>query len=928
MMRNELIQSTIRPITKSPLSVCFLLILLLLTSTVCSAEEPSPYLSSLSATKNSPLYTTYCAAKERSEFTLDEGYHFMFYDSTRGPDFITDNAGDWCLAFKNGANYVYELKDMYKEPVITSSYADLVKYTYHPFEDVKVDVAFVVHSSRAALQDIVIRNVGSQPVKLQVFSFLNNSTRTFENVALHKDKRAITFTHEELPDSWVLEHDVPYISEVQNVFLFSQPPDRLTSFRSHKWGNVEIPQSVDLNREQVFIVWGKLSRKDGERCTEQSAKSKLMVLLNDDKSRILTETAPRWGSSDANVTRYGYYGVELGNFGDIKNGDRFTVMATYGESDSIGMISGSISSLRDTSDTRVDLVIGEALAVKSPEGLRKDVWGSGTEIRLYWKKVSDDVVYNVYRRNYRAGGAYELIAEHLKQAFFTDKNIPGESIYGYVVVTVDPQGRMSIHSDEINNIAGSDFLTDVKYPGQIKSDAVDNVKVVSGSYTIELAPGASAQLRVIRAVGRTSEDQQRLIADAHHLLTVDVDMYVAADEQLYSRIPRIDFKDRDREMLYWSAFTLMQQVMLPPEAKCHYNYYVFSREPQWGWGHGGQVFHESLTILAYAFMDATSAMNSQRVYLDRQHADGYINYRTGPYLDETIPYNNQLTTSAPWYAWQNWEVYKISNDRKFLEEMYQSSKSFYNYYVKNRDGDGDGLCEWGAHAVLESVRDGRVAVWDEVGWPSNFEALDLNSMLVVEAKALAAMASELGYDGEAMAWQRDATTRAKQINETMWDEATGFYYNVDKKNHTFTFKKPNDLKREEIIGFLPLWAGIANEQQAKALVQKLTDPKKFWRKYGVPSLSADDPYYNPKGYWNGPVWVEWNYLIVRGLIDYGFVDEARELTDRVAANMIAQLKKDHNLWEFYSPDDQWSGYHKTYIWAGIINRMFMDLENR
>ena len=88
----------------------------------------------------------------------------------------------------------------------------------------------------------------------------------------------------------------------------------------------------------------------------------------------------------------------------------------------------------------------------------------------------------------------------------------------------------------------------------------------------------------------------------------------------------------------------MRQVMLPPEAKCGFNYYVFSREPQWGWGHGGQVFHESLTMLSYALMDPMGAMNSQRVYRERQYQNGYINYRTGPYLDETIPYKGQLTT--------------------------------------------------------------------------------------------------------------------------------------------------------------------------------------------------------------------------------------------------------------------------------------------
>ena len=71
--------------------------------------------------------------------------------------------------------------------------------------------------------------------------------------------------------------------------------------------------------------------------------------------------------------------------------------------------------------------------------------------------------------------------------------------------------------------------------------------------------------------------------------------------------------------------------------------------------------------------------------------------------------------------------------------------------------------------------------------------------------------------------------------------------------------------------------------------------------------------------------MEWDFLIVHGLLKYGYHDLARELVDRVAANMIAQLQKDHQMWEFYSPDDQWAGYHKQYIWAGIINSMLLDV---
>ncbi len=69
-------------------------------------------------------------------------------------------------------------------------------------------------------------------------------------------------------------------------------------------------------------------------------------------------------------------------------------------------------------------------------------------------------------------------------------------------------------------------------------------------------------------------------------------------------------------------------------------------------------------------------------------------------------------------------------------------------------------------------------------------------------------------------------------------------------------------------------------------------------------------------------------LIERGLLDYGYKKEAVELVHKVMDNMIAVLKSDHELWEFYDPDKIWGGYHRTYIWAGIINRMMMDIETK
>jgi len=455
--------------------------------------------------------------------------------------------------------------------------------------------------------------------------------------------------------------------------------------------------------------------------------------------------------------------------------------------------------------------------------------------------------------------------------------------------------------------------------------SADSTQVVALHTTVQIAPGATEHVRVVRGVAGANSDRP-IEAASRDLLSYDVGKAIRANEALYRSVPRFNFDDPDRRLMYWSAFNLLRQNMLPPEGKSSYNHYVYSREPTWGWGHAGQVFHESLSMLAYVSLDPQSALNSQRVYMERQWQNGYIEYRAGPYLDATNFTRGAFTTSAPWYSYENWNLYRATGDRTFLRDAYESGTAFYTWWLNNRDQDDDGLAEWGGHAVLESVRDANVALWHDVGWPSNFEAPELNAMLVKEAEALAKMAAALGDSTGARRWRQEAEARTEAIQETFWDEETGFFYYVDREDHGFTFDEPNDLKRREITGFIPLWAGTATDAQAERLVEEhLTDSTAFWRPYGVPSLSASDPYYDPQGYWNGPVWVEWQFLLVRGLQNYGYRAEARALSDRVFENVIHHLKTTHTFWEFYSPDTRWAGHHQTYIWTGLVARMVMDL---
>ncbi len=882
------------------------------------------FLSDLSAVKDDPVYTTYAAAAERSSYIIDEGYRFSWFKDNEGVNFETDNGGNLCLAFKYGEEIKYFNGDFFQQPVITTSYSDLVKYNFFPFHDIRVSVFFLVYSSGIAVQDIQISNEGDSTISISVYPFFFHKTGIITDILLHPDGDAFVFNHQEPPDSWTIEHNIPYLENLRDVYLINSSPDSFGAYNNLTW---EIQSKRSPGLANYCVEWGTVKHGDGTPCFHIPPSAQQVILHNGSENEILTEETPKWGDPDPNIPGNGYQGCELGNFQNppVAQGDSFKVIFTCTALNEQGINSNIIQNLPEPLGIRTDVQLADTSFPPVPGDPYVNFSSGNTSAVITWTQTPG-YLYNVYRRTVSTPGRYDLIQSDINGNACLDQNLDPDSTYGYVILSKDLSGNLSGHTTEKGNIQQSSAFLFSDMMNQNLSQAIPpgSLKITAFQKNYVIYSGQSSELRIMRGVAADTSDIESLVDECRNLSQISLDQFVNTDETECGSIPQPDFTNQDYRMLYWNCFSLLKQCMMPPEGECSYNYYVFSREPQWGWGHGGQVFHESISMLAYVVMNPESAMNSQRVYMERQQSDGYINYRTGPYLDETIPYNGQLTSSAPWFNWENSEIYKISNDADFLTQAYSSGKQFYNFWLQNRDADDDGLCEWGGHAVLESVRDGQAAVWDQVGWPSDFECLDLNCMLVSEAKSLAFMAEALGYQQESTYWNEEAENRKDSINKYMWDEQTGFYYNIDKADNDFTYSMPNDLKRKEIIGFLPLWAGVADSQVAAILVSHLKNPDEFDRTYGVPALSADDPYYNDRGYWNGPVWVQWNYLIFRGLLKYGYFEEAGGVMNKVLANMINRLKEDHWFWELYSPDQNWSGWNKTYIWAGIAARMLID----
>jgi hypothetical protein len=488
-----------------------------------------------------------------------------------------------------------------------------------------------------------------------------------------------------------------------------------------------------------------------------------------------------------------------------------------------------------------------------------------------------------------------------------------------------------------------DFYFAIKRMSKVHANVTELNKADHGAAQLvalqqdfHLRPGESTTIRFVRGVQDAQRPESELVADVKKAMQADVQSCVDANVSLFKPIPRITFKTADEKLVYLGAFNLVRQCMLPPSGQTKRNYYVFSRNPQWGWGHGHQVMHESLSMIPYAYLDPQSAEESQRVYMDQQYDDGLIAYRHGPRGPQVYPHQGEPTTSAPFFSWTNWEIYRVGHNREFLADAYRSGAKFIRWMETARDKNRDGMFEWGPYGIIENVRDGWNVVFqlfsegeDEGRDISNqLDVLDLTLEVANEMHYLGRMAKELGDTAAVREWGDKFRKVAGLVNRYMWDPADRFYYNISMTDHSFSFEGAS-LKRKELIGFLPLWARVATPEHARDLVKELQNPASFWRTYGIPTLAANDPHFTPfvDGCcrWDGPVWLLWDYMVMDGLTNYGYTKAARQVGEKMLAAVTTQLKKNHRYWESYSPDYPVLECPQNYIWDSIMAKVLIDM---
>ncbi|MBR2338991.1 MAG: glycoside hydrolase family 37 [Clostridia bacterium] len=201
--------------------------------------------------------------------------------------------------------------------------------------------------------------------------------------------------------------------------------------------------------------------------------------------------------------------------------------------------------------------------------------------------------------------------------------------------------------------------------------------------------------------------------------------------------------------------------------------------------------------------------------------------------------------------------------------------------------------------------------------PKSSASIYLNCFMYKELEALVYLGEQLG--AEVSAYRQEADSLKAAVREHCYDEKDGCYYSVDLNlcpidpNNGLHAGAPRhwDCLIQRLgcwSGFLAMWSGIATEQQAQRMVKEnLLDEKAYWAAFGVRTLSQYEKMYTIKksgnpSCWLGPVWGISNYMVFRGLLRYGFEQEARELAQRTVRLFETDIRESGELHEYYHPD--------------------------
>lgn len=221
------------------------------------------------------------------------------------------------------------------------------------------------------------------------------------------------------------------------------------------------------------------------------------------------------------------------------------------------------------------------------------------------------------------------------------------------------------------------------------------------------------------------------------------------------------------------------------------------------------------------------------------------------------------------------EAWKWLGDGDLLREFRDTALRCLEWIDRCGDLDGDGFQEYQTRSPQGYENMGWKDAGDAVVYPDGTQVKGPKALCELQGYTFdawmrsAELFDVLGEPERASALRAKAARLQTRFEDVFWREDIGSYvFALDggKQPVTTIASNPGHC----------LWSGIVGPERAGRVVRRLMEPD-MWSGWGIRTLSALNPAYNPFSYQCGSVWPHDNGLIALGFKRYGFAGEASRI---------------------------------------------------
>lgn len=343
----------------------------------------------------------------------------------------------------------------------------------------------------------------------------------------------------------------------------------------------------------------------------------------------------------------------------------------------------------------------------------------------------------------------------------------------------------------------------------------------------------------------------------------------------------------------------------------------------------------------------THAKGNVYNFLDHQLEDGYIPMMIEagkwkePYLNMRHKEGVLMNMHKPFLCQQICLISDYIQDFQWVTcEMLAQLKRYFTCYYENYYLEHCDLFVWCDDIMIGMDNDPA-----SFGRPKFSTAnIFLNSFMVMELSSMIRLLQAGNEREEAKRFEEKRERLIQAIQEQCWDERDGFFYSVDVDIRTRSydwfhkglgvFWKTLPIRIQTWSGFLPMLAGFATPKQAELLSVKWRQEESMGCPYGITTLDKREKMFdlsatnNPSN-WLGPIWLVANYAVFKGLLNYGYLEEAKDMCQRTLRLLGTDLRKTGSLHEYYNPFTGEPVMNGGFVnWNILALNMVRELENQ